>query len=132
MPSVLILEDERNLREIFSLILSGAGFLCREAEEPEHAVRLAREMRPDLLIADLLLKGASGQEAALTIRDDLPGLPVIFVSALYSETFVDERLRNAFLPKPFKLDELIAVALQLASLAEKQAESVFKGGALNG
>jgi DNA-binding response OmpR family regulator len=67
-PSVLLVEDDRDTRDLFVLLLEGAGFHMRSAETVDEAVRLILESPPDVLVADYTLPDGT----AADIMERLP------------------------------------------------------------
>ena len=102
--TILIVEDERAVRDLVALTLEARGYHVLTAETPEDAVQLACELEIDLLLSDLVMPGLSGRELAARIRADRPELRILFMSG-YADEAVN---RNgtlepgaAFLEKPF-------------------------------
>ncbi len=82
-PLILIVEDNERNRKLVRDILGLRGYRVAEAETGEEAVRLARQLRPDLVLMDIQLPGISGIEALGRLRADeaTRGIPVIAVTA---------------------------------------------------
>jgi two-component system, OmpR family, phosphate regulon response regulator PhoB len=109
--TILICEDDQNLRQLVRVIL-GEGYRFVEAGTGHEALELALEMRPDLVILDLMLPGASGLDVLRSLRKDLPGgdTPVIVMSAWgHADQAALEAGADRFLPKPFEPDDLTAM-----------------------
>jgi CheY-like chemotaxis protein len=108
VKTILICEDEIPLRELVRASL-GSGYHFAEAADGNEGVELARKLRPDLIILDLMLPGRSGAEVLEALRaDEATGeTPVIVVTAW---THVDDDMLAAgasrFVRKPFDPDEL--------------------------
>jgi CheY-like chemotaxis protein len=68
-PTVLVCEDEESLRE-FVRVAVGPDFACAEAGDGLQASRLARTLRPDVVVLDLMLPGRHGLEVLKDIRGD--------------------------------------------------------------
>ncbi len=115
--TILICEDEPSLRELMRIALDG-DYAFAEVGDGLEAAELVRELKPDLVLLDLMLPGQSGLEVLKQMREE-PGLrktPVIVVSAFSGEA---ERRDAAaagadrFLSKPFDPNELTATAEEL-------------------
>jgi two-component system phosphate regulon response regulator PhoB len=109
--TILICEDDQNLRQLVRVIL-GEGYRFVEADTGHEALELALEIRPDLVILDLMLPGASGLDVLRSLRKDLPGgdTPVIVMSAWgHADQAALEAGADRFLPKPFEPDDLTAM-----------------------
>jgi DNA-binding response OmpR family regulator len=109
--TILICEDDQNLRQLVRVIL-GEDYRFVEADTGHEALELALEVRPDLVILDLMLPGASGLDVLRSLRKDLPGgdTPVIVMSAWgHADQAALEAGADRFLPKPFEPEELTAM-----------------------
>lgn len=69
-PLILIVDDERDLREIMSLKLVASGFDAVVAYNAAEAVDAAKKIHPDLILMDIHMPGESGTDAALEIKQD--------------------------------------------------------------
>ncbi len=127
---ILVVEDESLVAQDLGRTLGKMGFeVPAAADSGEEAIRLAEEIRPDLVMMDIKLKGRmEGIEAAGVIRSTM-GVPVIFLTA-HSDTTTVERAKNAgaygFILKPFKDRELeitIEMSLQRLELEKELNES---------
>lgn len=117
--TILICEDEPALRELVRASLDGDyGFI--EASDGYVALRLARELRPDAVVLDLMLPGLGGLEVLAELRADeeLSSIPVLVITA-WSETRQDliDAGADDFLPKPFDPDQLRVKLEQLLDRA---------------
>jgi len=113
--SVLVIDDDPDVRGFMVATLEEQGYAVREAGDGAHGLaELARE-QPDLVILDFIMPGMSGAEVAARILADRPGQPILFVSG-YSETDAVKRTAPdaPLLPKPFRaeaLDKAVRAAL---------------------
>jgi DNA-binding response OmpR family regulator len=71
--SVLVAEDERNLVEALSFLMRRAGYDVSVARDGPSAVAMAREMRPDVVLLDIMLPGFDGFEVVAAIKRDMAG-----------------------------------------------------------
>jgi len=80
---ILIVEDNEKNRKLVRDVLAFKGYRLAEAETGEEGVRLARELRPALILMDIQLPGMSGIEALAQIRADesTRAIPVMAVTA---------------------------------------------------
>jgi CheY-like chemotaxis protein len=80
---ILIVEDNEKNRKLVRDVLTFKGYRLAEAETGEDGVRLARELRPDLILMDIQLPGINGMVALGQIRQDptIARTPVIAVTA---------------------------------------------------
>jgi DNA-binding response OmpR family regulator len=112
--TVLICEDDSNLRTLVRLAL-GDGYRFFEAPDGPSAVALARRIRPDLIVLDLMLPGRSGFEVLSDLRGGGDAeTPVIVISAWsHSGEAAFEAGADRFVAKPFDPDELRDAAVEL-------------------
>lgn len=85
MAEILIVDDERTLRESLGKVLAGEGHAVRTARDGEEALRLLSEKRPDLVLLDVLMPKLNGFRTCEEIRKTDALLPVIFLTAKDSE-----------------------------------------------
>ena len=86
MAEILIVDDERVLREGMKTVLSGEGFAVRTARDGEDALRKISEREPDLVLLDVMMPRMNGFKTCEEIRRRSCTLPVIFLTAKDSET----------------------------------------------
>ena len=111
--AVLIVEDEREIREMVAFALERAGFKVIEAGSAEEAVERLEGLLPDVVVIDWMLPGSTGIELVRRIRRDehTAQLPVLMLTARGEET---DKLRSFevgvddYVTKPFSPRELIA------------------------
>ena len=115
--TILVVDDEPPLRELVRVSL-GDGYQFDEAADIEAAWDKAHERRPDLVVLDIMLPGGSGLDLLKRFREDelLAEVPVIVLSAW--QTGEDEQAAraagaDAFVPKPFAVDELARIVDEL-------------------
>jgi two-component system nitrogen regulation response regulator NtrX len=81
MPSVLIIDDETNVRRMVGALLASEGYDVRDAGDGAKGVAAAEEAEPDLVLLDLMIPGALDGMAVLErLRKRFPDLPVIMMS----------------------------------------------------
>jgi CheY-like chemotaxis protein len=109
VPSILIVDDDPNVRLIAARILGGWGFRIREAETAEEAfaVLLSGADRPQLILIDVILPGADGVTLAQQIHEEWPNQRVLYMSAYPAEILNARRVQGPVLVKPFTQDELL-------------------------
>ena len=110
--SVLVVDDEPTIAEVVARYLVRAGYDARIAGDGPTAVQLARTLRPDLVVLDLMLPGLDGLEVMRRIRDgDRDRVAVILLTAKGEESdrIIGLRLgADDYVVKPFSPGELVA------------------------
>ena len=111
--SVLIVEDEPEIREMLNFSLTRAGFTVIQAATGEMALQRLDTALPDILIVDWMLPGMSGVELAKRIRRDelTSALPLLMLTARSEETDVLKSFESGiddYMSKPFSPKELVA------------------------
>ncbi|HET6274997.1 MAG TPA: response regulator transcription factor [Candidatus Cybelea sp.] len=107
---VLVVDDERALRELLEYGLEQAGFSVRSVTEGSAALRLLQAWSPDLIVLDVMLPGLDGFALLPEIRR-LTTAPVVMLTA---KTEVAERVAGLtagaddYVGKPFDIEELVA------------------------
>ena len=113
-PTVLIVEDEEEVRALTREVLEMHGYLVLEALDSADGLRIGETHpgRLDLLITDVVMPRMSGPELARRLRARRPGLRVLCMSGYpegtQREVAADAGTWNAWLQKPFSPDGLIS------------------------
>ncbi len=113
MATILVVEDEPDIRELIAYNLEGAGHAALRAGSAEEALESVREALPDLIVIDWMLPGLSGMDLARRLKASkrTEGVPVIMVTARGSE---EDKLAGLdigaddYMTKPFSPRELNA------------------------
>ncbi|WOE74052.1 sigma-54-dependent transcriptional regulator [Alterisphingorhabdus coralli] len=109
---VLIVDDEKDIRELVAGVLEDEGYTCRTAGDSDSALQAIDERRPALLLLDVWLKGSKldGLEILDAVKERDPELPVLIFSGHGNiDTAVSAVSRGAmdFIEKPFEAERLI-------------------------
>jgi len=108
---ILICEDEEIMLTALEFRLQRQGFEVHRAEDGQQAIDKLEEIKPDLVIADVMMPYVTGLELIDHIRNTLSSnIPVIVISALEQEEVVLEAFKRGatdFITKPFRPSELI-------------------------
>lgn len=118
MPTVLIVDDEANIRRMVGSLLRAEGYQVREAASGQAGLLEVQEEEPEVMLMDLIMPGATGLEVLPEIRRAAPQLPVIMMSgrATLSDAVRATKLGAFhFLEKPLAPE---AVLLTLRSALE--------------
>jgi CheY-like chemotaxis protein len=79
-PKVLVADDERVIADTLSIILNQSGFEATAVYSGEKAVEMARSLRPNMLISDVIMTDMNGIDAAIQIRGILPDCKILLFS----------------------------------------------------
>jgi DNA-binding response OmpR family regulator/two-component sensor histidine kinase len=108
--TILIVEDDAELRNLMRELLEGAGYAVLDAGSASEAVEMSRGLNDaiDLLVADVVLRDSQGKELADCLHESRPGLAVLYISGYPAYAASDAGLAPAadFLAKPFTVAEL--------------------------
>lgn len=136
---ILIVDDERPIRELISAHLGRAGYIVREAEEAHAAQVCVAEHPPALMLVDWVLPDGSGLDFVRALRNEpsTQHIPVIMLTAHADEEYKLKGLDSGaddYITKPFSLRELLArIQAVLRRVAVDSGESPLecKGLVLN-
>lgn len=124
---VLIVEDDRNLRSVASLLLRGKGYDVMEAADGKEALGLVD--KADLVLLDLFMPEMTGEEFLQKIREDGNYIPVVVMSAGYGREQGSEKLKDYgivdFIEKPFTMAE-VGEKMRMASKIADDMKFVHK------
>jgi len=120
--TVLVVEDDPELREVTLQRVEALGYVAMEAEDAETAIRILKdEPGIQLLFSDIVLgRGMSGYELGLWVRANKPSQKVLLTTGYASDAAGGERIANEFhvLRKPYSRLQL-ALALKGALVADQ-------------
>ncbi len=113
MPAkILIAEDDPNILGLLSVFLSGLGYEVSLARDGQEALNMAAQIKPDLLIADVMMPKMNGFKLVNTItteRHDIPLPKVILLTSLADQENVRRGMSvgaDVYIPKPFNLEDM--------------------------
>jgi len=125
MASILIVDDEEEIRVVLETLLKRAGFDIHIATDGDLAIKMYRESPTDLVIIDIIMPNKNGVDAIRALREEFPYVKIIAVSgggqtgvlsykpvSLQTTVFLsaaESAGADAVLPKPFSTKELLAV-----------------------
>lgn len=112
-PTVLIVDDEKDLLDLVRYHIEKAGIACLEAQSGEMALQIARERTPELIILDLMLPGMDGLEVCKHLRKDQRTASVSIIMLTAKAEEIDrivglEMGADDYMVKPFSPRELLA------------------------
>ena len=128
--TVLVVEDDRTIAESVAVRLRAEGFAVHVATDGPGAVAAARDLRPDLVVLDIMLPGFDGLDVCRRIQAERP-VAVLMLTARGDETDLLVGLAvgaDDYLTKPFSLRELAArvhaLLRRLDRVAERERDDV--------
>ncbi|HYN78128.1 MAG TPA: phosphate regulon transcriptional regulator PhoB [Lamprocystis sp. (in: g-proteobacteria)] len=135
MTTILVVDDEPDIREVIRFALEGAEFTVLEAGHADEARKLLGTAAPDLILLDWMLPGRSGLELAQQLKQNpkTRAVPIIMVSARGEE---EDRIRGLdtgaddYIAKPFSPREMVARvnAVLRRARPEERADEIEVGG----
>lgn len=124
-PKILVVDDDMALAEMLTIVLRGEGFDPHVVGDGTQALAAVREIRPDLVLLDLMLPGMNGIDVCRVLRAD-SGVPIVMLTAKTDTVDVVLGLESGaddYIVKPFKPKELVArVRARLRRTEEEPAE----------
>jgi diguanylate cyclase (GGDEF)-like protein len=118
--SIIIVDDDKRLLEIFKKLLLSEGYRCETASSAESALELIKNMSFDIMITDIRMPDIEGFELTYKAKKIRPDMAVIIMTAYVEEFSYDNALKagaSDFIKKPFTLNEL-TVRIQHVKLQE--------------
>lgn len=128
--TILIVDDERDILDLIEYNLKKEGFVVVTAEDGEEGIEKARQVKPDLVLLDIMMPKMDGLEVIDMMRQDanLKDIPVIFLTARSDEkTEVKGLDRGAddFLTKPISTTKLVSrIKAVLRRYLEDEADNI--------
>lgn len=130
--TILIIEDERPIRKVFTIALESAGYKVVECDGGREGTRLAASVRPELILLDLGLADMDGKEVIAAVRE-WSQVPIIVCSVRSQDEEVIEALSlgaDDYVTKPFNPDVLLAriyASLRKAAAVEAGEPELING-----
>lgn len=130
MTDILIVDDERDIRELIADILQDEGFQTRTAANSDEAIAALNEGEPSLMILDIWLKDSrmDGIDILKQVKRNNPDVPVIIISGHGNIEIAVAAIKQGaydFIEKPFNIDQLMVVlnrALETNRLRRENAQ----------
>ncbi len=134
MNSILVVDDEKSLRDFLTIMLENEGYDVQTASSGEKAIKLVQESSFDLVITDFRMKGANGIEVLESVKIYNPAIPVLLMTAYASaETAVEAMKKGAYdyISKPFKIEDLQLIIKNAIEKKTLSDENQYLKSALN-
>lgn len=107
---ILVVDDESDITELITLYMERDGFVVHSTDNGEDAIRMARDLQPDLILLDISLKSIDGFEVCKQIRT-ISNVPILFISCKSDDTDIIHGLTvggDDYMTKPFSPSQLVA------------------------
>jgi CheY-like chemotaxis protein len=108
--NILIVDDDRDMRDVISTALAGAGYKTILADDGTIALDLFFKHHPDLIVSDIYMPNMNGIELLKEVKKSSPSTPVILITGYSQHDAFDEAkdkvTPDALLRKPFSLKDL--------------------------
>ncbi|SMX22278.1 nitrogen assimilation response regulator NtrX [Boseongicola aestuarii] len=128
MGDILIVDDERDIRELISDILKDEGFTTRLAGTSDEAMAQMNKEAPSLMVLDIWLKDSDmdGIDILKAVRRDNPDVPVIIISGHGNIEIAVAAIKQGaydFIEKPFNIDQLMVVITRAMETSRLRREN---------
>lgn len=144
--TILIVDDDKAIRDLLKRILEREGYACESAVDAEEAIDFLKDQRYDLVISDVAMPGKSGIQLLEEIRTNYPNIPTLMISGNSTRKTAESVISMGaydFLVKPFQKKQVLisvsnalmrrALDLQsqfevqnLENIIQDQTEDLFK------
>lgn len=127
---ICLIEDDASARSALERVLTGEGHEVVSYPDGTRGLAAALQEDFDCVLTDLRMPGVSGLELVDTLRDELPNLPVVLMTAHgTTETAIEATRRGAFdyILKPFEMEELLPVVARAVGAGRRGREKVALG-----
>ena len=134
MKSVLVVDDEKDIVQMIRYNLEREGFKVESASDGNEALRKAVEVKPDLILLDIMLPGMNGFKICGTLREREVWTPILMLTAKDGELDEAESLDTGaddFLSKPFSFTVLLARMRALLRRGASERPVVLSAGNLH-
>ena len=125
MSSILVVDDEKSLRDFLEIMLEEEGYKVFTAHNADSAVKMIKENVFDLILTDIRMGKSNGIDVLESAQKILPDTPVVMMTAYASaETAVDAMKKGAYdyISKPFKIEDvqlIVKNAIEKKKLSEE-------------
>lgn len=126
--TIFIVDDDPDDVLLLKLVLEKAGYRVVSSNDPEEALLRARQIKPDLIILDILMPKIDGAEIALRLREHprTKGIPYLFLTALKAKEDdihpLGDEPANTVLAKPIDPPEMLSAIRRVFSESEDYEE----------
>jgi len=132
MASILIVDDERSMRDFLKILLEKEGHKVHTVESGDKALGFLDGQTVDVIVTDIRMPGISGIELLESVKARSPELPIIMITAFASPDDAVLAMKNGafdYITKPFNVDEIKAVIASATNKAQPSLPSQDLGNA---
>jgi two-component system response regulator AtoC len=123
--SVLVVDDDAQIRALLADLLKGNGYAVREAKTGAEAIAAVEKQRPDLVMMDVKLPDQDGLDVLKTLKKAKPELEVIVMTAFGGSSSAIKAMEHGaydYVTKPFEIDDLLAALKRVFEHADMSSE----------
>ncbi len=131
MASILVVDDERSMRDFLKILLEKEGHEVSTAENGNGALALIQDRQFEVVVSDIRMPGMSGIDLLGKIKDATPDLSVIMITAFASPDDAVLAMKNGafdYISKPFNVDEIKSVIESATSINKKNLQANVSTG----
>ena len=125
MTSILVVDDERSMRDFLKILLMKEGYQVQTASGGKQALEKIEQHPFNLIISDIRMDGMDGLELLNTIKEKQPSLPVVMITAFASPDDAVFAMKNGafdYVSKPFNVEEIKSVTSSAVAKGMQSAE----------
>ena len=124
MTRILVIDDDPGIRRLIAFTLADEGYTVDEASEGDGALQLVEQHHPEIIVLDMQMPGVDGWEFAKLYRERYDRqAPIIVLTAAQDAARRREDIdAEAYVTKPFELDELVAAVSAVAKTLKNDGE----------
>ena len=127
-PRLLIVDDEKSLRDMLQLLFHRQGFEATTAANYTEGVAAAIRLNPDVILCDIKMPDGNGLDLLSKVRAEGLPTPVIMITAHTSTEDAIQALKRGaidYIPKPFNNDELVMIVRRALGEKQLQDENIY-------
>lgn len=124
-PYVLVIDDEKGLRDMLSYALTRRGYRVQAVESGEKGLEAARSAEHDAVLCDIMMPGMNGLDVLAALKRERPATDVILATGFPSAESAEKAAQLgafAYLAKPYDLMALFALLDKAAALKQGRGE----------
>lgn len=115
---ILVIDDDQGISEVIKIVLTDGGYNVNVMTEGLGIEKMVEKLQPNLILLDIWMSGIDGRDVIQTLRKNKKtrNIPIVVISALSNtDKIATEAGAEDFLPKPFDIEDLLAIARKYTS-----------------